>query len=273
MDTLPNDWLVLLTLVFTLGLKHGLDADHLAAIDGLARHNARANRRVARWCGLLFSLGHGVVVMLVALSVVTLTGVWRVPAWIEDLGALISIGFLLLIGLANLHAVLTTGPGTVVTTIAVKGRLLGGLQRTSNPLAIALVGALFAISFDTMSQAALFAVVGAQHGGAGHAAALGAAFTLGMLVTDGVNGIWIARLIRRADQVAIVASRVMGLAISLLGIGVGTFGLARYVSPAVAAWSEDKSLGMGLLVIVVIAVAFAIAVRVARPERANQALN
>jgi high-affinity nickel-transport protein len=269
MDGLPNDWLALLLLVFTLGLKHGLDADHLAAIDGLARYNAAHGRGVARWCGSLFSLGHGAVVMLIALAVGTLTGTWQVPAWIEDLGAIISIGFLFLIGLANLHAVLSADPREIVAPVAVKGRFLGRLQRTGNPVAIALVGALFALSFDTMSQAALFAVVGTQYGGAAHAAALGLAFTLGMLLTDGVNGLWIARLIRRADQTARIASRVMGLAVSLLGIGVATFGLLKYLSPTVGAWSDDRALALGLLVIGAVAAAFVVAVRLARPVAAK----
>ena len=47
--------------------RHGFDADHLATIDGLTRYNARANPRLARMAGALFSLGHGVVVLLVAL--------------------------------------------------------------------------------------------------------------------------------------------------------------------------------------------------------------
>ena len=38
---LPTEWLALLGLVFVLGAKHGLDADHLAAIDGLTRYNLR----------------------------------------------------------------------------------------------------------------------------------------------------------------------------------------------------------------------------------------
>ncbi|HEX6829121.1 MAG TPA: nickel transporter, partial [Burkholderiales bacterium] len=68
METLPNDWMALLALVFTLGLKHGLEADHLVAIDGLTRYNAIARPRIARWCGTLFSLGHGAVVVAVALA-------------------------------------------------------------------------------------------------------------------------------------------------------------------------------------------------------------
>ena len=36
-----SDSLALVLLVFVLGLKHGFDADHLAAIDGLTRYNLR----------------------------------------------------------------------------------------------------------------------------------------------------------------------------------------------------------------------------------------
>ena len=63
MENLPTDWLSLLILTFVLGMKHGFDADHLATIDGLTRYNAHRNPRLARYCGTLFSLGHGAVVM------------------------------------------------------------------------------------------------------------------------------------------------------------------------------------------------------------------
>jgi high-affinity nickel-transport protein len=52
-----------LVLVFILGLRHGMDADHLAAIDGFSR------LRPSRWNGVLFGLGHGLVVTLLALLV------------------------------------------------------------------------------------------------------------------------------------------------------------------------------------------------------------
>jgi hypothetical protein len=71
MDTPAGDWVALAALAFTLGLKHGLDADHLATIDGLTRFNARARPAMARWCGALFSLGHGAVVVVVAVTVGT----------------------------------------------------------------------------------------------------------------------------------------------------------------------------------------------------------
>lgn len=64
--SLPSDLLALSLLVFVLGLKHGFDADHLATIDGLTRFNARKRPGLARYCGALFSLGHGAVVVAIA---------------------------------------------------------------------------------------------------------------------------------------------------------------------------------------------------------------
>jgi len=269
MDSLPNDWLALMFLVFTLGVKHGLDADHLATIDGLTRFNTYRNPRLARWCGFLFSLGHGVVVMAVALAVGALTSRWAVPAWMEDLGAWVSITFLALLGSLNLVAVLSAQPDQVVHPVGLKGRFLGRLQRTGNPLLIAAVGALFALSFDTMSQAALFALTGTQFGGVSHALTLGLIFMLGMMLMDGLNGLWIAHLIRRADRLACIASRIMGLAVGGLSLLVAGFGLARYASPEVGAWSDGKELAFGLAFVAVIALSFLLALRLARGETAR----
>ncbi len=269
MDTLPNDWLALMFLVFALGMKHGLDADHLAAIDGLTRFNARSNPRLARYCGVLFSLGHGAVVIAMALLVGALAQRWAVPEWMEDLGAWISITFLALLGCLNLAAVFAAQPDQVVQPVGLKGRFLGRLQRTGHPLLIAAVGAFFALSFDTLSQAALFALTGTQFGGVAHSLTLGLLFMLGMLLMDGLNGLWIARLIRRADRLACIASRVMGLAVGGLSLLVAGYGMAKYASPALNAWSDGKELAFGLCFVTLVALSFLLALRLARePTRA-----
>ena len=255
---LPNDWIALLALVFILGAKHGLDADHLATIDGLTRYNLRFAPARARWCGSLFSLGHGAVVMLIALGVGLVSAKWQVPVWMEDLGAWISIGFLTLLGVLNLRAVLMAPPGDMVATIGVKAGLLRRLQATSHPLAIAAVGSLFALSFDTMSQAALFAVTATQHGGVSHALALGLAFTVGMLLADGANGLWIARLLRRADHRARIASRVMGLMVAAISFSVAAFGLARWLHADISHWYEGKELLVGVGVVALLGSSFLI---------------
>ena len=249
---MPSEWLALLGLVFILGAKHGLDADHLATIDGLTRHNLRFMPARARWCGSLFSLGHGSVVMLIALGVGLASAAWPVPAWLDDLGAWVSIAFLTLLGILNLHAVLTAPHDQMVAPMGIKAGLLSRLQATSHPLAIAAVGALFALSFDTVSQAALFSVTAAQHGGAGHSLALGFAFTAGMLLADGANGLWIAHLLRRADHRARIASRVMGLTVAAISFAVAGFGIVRWLHADVARWYEGKELLVGCGVIVLV---------------------
>lgn len=266
MEVLPNDWLALMFLVFMLGVKHGLDADHLATIDGLTRFNMRCNPRLARYCGFLFSLGHGAIVIAIALAVGTLAHRWMVPSWMEDVGAWISITFLALLGSLNLVAVLSAQPNQVVQPVGLKGRFLGRLQRTGNPFLIAAVGALFALSFDTMSQAALFALTGAQFGGMAHSLTLGLLFMLGMMLMDGLNGLWIARLIRRADRIACIASRVMGLTVGGLSLMVAGFGFAKYASPEVSAWSDGKELVFGLAIVAVIAFSFLLGLKFSRSE-------
>ena len=121
--------------------------------------------RVARWCGVYFSLGHGVVVVLVALVAVTFARSWTIPHWFEDVGAWLSIVLLVLLGIVNIAAVINTPADRPVRLAGVKGRFLGRFRETRNPYLIAALGAMFAFSFDTLSQVALFALIGAQIGG------------------------------------------------------------------------------------------------------------
>ena len=75
MPNLPSDWSALLALVFVLGLRHGIDADHIATIDALTR--LRSGRRAARWCGALFALGHGSVVLMIVGAAASRPIGWR----------------------------------------------------------------------------------------------------------------------------------------------------------------------------------------------------
>jgi nickel/cobalt transporter (NiCoT) family protein len=255
MHDLPTDWSALCAIVFLLGLKHGFDADHLATIDGLTRLNARHGRPFARYCGALFSLGHGVVVIVIALAIGLASERWDPPPWLDAFGAWISV---------NLRAVLSAAPGEVVVPVGLKGRFLGRLRHAQRPGAVALVGALFALSFDTVSQSALFALTATQFGGVGHSLFLGALFVFGMLVTDGINGLWISRLIARADQLAVIASRVMSLAVSSVSLLVAALGAAKMTSPLVDGWSDGKELVFGAVVVVVIGGSYLLARGLAR---------
>lgn len=260
MDTLPNNWLALLAVVFLLGLRHGMDADHLATIDGLTRFNANVRPRLSQWSGFLFSLGHGLVVMVVAILVGLFSKYLAIPDWMDGFGAWVSILFLLILGTLNLMTVLRAPPDEVVQPAGLKGRFLGQLNQASRPWLIILIGALFALSFDTMSQAALFSLAASKMSGWLFAAFLGFTFMTGMMVTDGMNGLWVSRLLRRADRRARIASRMLGLTIALLSFMVAILGIAEYWSPQAATWGDGNGIyfGIGIVLIVLTSYVFAI---------------
>jgi high-affinity nickel-transport protein len=271
MSELPTDWGALCAIVFLLGMRHGLDADHLAAIDGLTRLSSRRGLAVARYCGALFSAGHGLIVIAIAAFAGLMGSRWAPPAWFEALGAWISIGFLALIGIVNLRALLRATPDQPVPLVGLRGRLverlLARFGRVPGAAAVMGVGALFALSFDTLSQAALFAVMAAQYGGLAHALTLGALFVLGMLAADGANGWWVSRLVDRTDRMAVVASRTMTMAVSGVSLLVAGIGAARMLSAEFDGWTDGNELGVGIATVVLIAASYFVAVRRVRALR------
>lgn len=275
MSDLPTEWGALLGMVFLLGLKHGLDPDHIVVIDGIARHHARARPTLARLSGVLFSLGHGVVVTLVAVGVATLASEWHPPSWLEKSGAAISIFFLLLLGIANLVAVFRAPPGHVVRPVGLKSHFIGHLgnfAHINHPVAIASIGAAFALSFDTISHAVMFSLAGSSIAGWVFSAALGLAFTIGMIATDALNGIWVSYMITRTDAVAAIASRVMSLAIAALSVFIATVGIAAYFSTALPMPSAFTPTALGLIIIALMFAIFLVALRLgARGIAANAA--
>lgn len=261
---LPRDFVGLALVVLLLGIKHGFDADHLAAIDGLTRYNAGARPRLARWAGVMFALGHGGVVVCVALGVSMLAQAWATPQWLQAFGVWTSIGVLTLLALLNISAVLQTPAHQMAQLAGWRSGVFARLLHAGSPVTVMGVGVLFALSFDTVSQAALFAVTATRFGGWQAALALAMLFIVGMLVTDGLNGWCIARLIRRSDQTARVASRVMALAVSGVGLLVAALSVASQILPNVEAWTQGNPLCVAGAVIAVVLLSFAVGQRLAR---------
>jgi nickel/cobalt transporter (NiCoT) family protein len=237
----------MVALVFTLGLRHGFDPDHLVAIDGMTRSTQ------SRWCGLFFSLGHGMVVTLIGVGVAIAATEWQAPAWLEQTGALVSAGVLLALGTANLAAVLRTPAGHRVALIGLRSRWLSErLATASHPAVIASMGAAFAVSFDTVSHALAFSLTGATMAGVLFAALLGVVFTLGMVMTDAVNGLWVAKMMSGAAA----ASRWMSGAVAALCLL-----MAALAFPTLGALAEPFSLSLSIATLVLITSVFAFAVR------------
>ena len=264
MHDLPTDWSALCAVIFLLGMRHGFDADHLASIDGLTRLSARRQQWFSRYCGTLFSLGHGAVVLAIATSVGLLSQRWTPPGWLSAFGAWTSILLLLALGIANWYAMLTTTPDNQVSLVGFKSRFLGRILQVNSVWGIGGVGALFALSFDTVSQAALFAITATQYGGVWHSIMLGLLFVLGMLVTDGLNGWWISRLIARADQIALLASRIMSAADATISLLIAALGIGKLTAPWIQQWSEGKDMAFGAIVVAVMLASYLLARALAR---------
>lgn len=91
-------------------------------------------------------------------------------------------------------------------------------------------------------------------------------FVTGMLLTDGLNGWWIARLVRRSDQTARVASRAMALSISGVSLLTAGLGVATQTVPNIDAWADDKALWFGAAIVIVTGASYLIGQWLARSE-------
>ncbi len=162
-------------LAYGLGLRHAVDADHIAAIDNATRKMMEGGRRPVT-LGMFFSLGHSAIVFAltvgVALATATFTSLMEpVRAFMSVVGAGLSSLFLVAVAAANLGTFLRLGrvllsdgktasgptspdsgapPGGPMT------RLLGPLSRcVTRNWHMLVVGFVFGLSFETASEVSL----------------------------------------------------------------------------------------------------------------------
>jgi len=239
----------LILIVFVLGLRHGLDADHLACIDGLTRYNGRLNSPIARWVGLLFSFGHGLVVTIIAAILGIFMKSFTIPDLVNALVTWISIVSLFAIGTLNIFNLLRTKSSAEedFQVRGIKGKFLPKmLKETTNPLFVILIGGLFALAAETVSQTSMWAIA------AGNTASympvlLGIIFMAGMMITDTFDSIVAFRLIKDSNRLGQSASRIMGWVIVALAYGVSFYEAFTFFFPS--AELDFEILGVMLFVL------------------------
>jgi high-affinity nickel-transport protein len=155
------------------------------------------------------------------------------PSWAQNVGAWISAAILMLLSGLNLAQLKRSNESHRLQPVGLLGRLLERFAKTRHPAAVALLGALFALSFDTLSQALLFSATAVKFQGWISALVLAVLFTLGMTLLDGLNGVWLARLLRTADRTGMSIARAVGAGVSVLGMLVAATGMARLLSARV----------------------------------------
>jgi nickel/cobalt transporter (NiCoT) family protein len=202
-------------LAYTFGLRHALDADHIAAIDNVTRKLVQSGNRPVS-VGFYFALGHSTVVVLAVLIVYWTASIAseRFKQWQEvgeAVSTCVSACFLFGIALLNLLAMLDTyrllkrrqrgeGPPIEMADVTAGGgvisRLLRPLMRTlARPSHMYPIGFLFGLGFETATEIALLQVSassGAQGQSLANVIVLPVLFTAGMTLVDSADGMIMA---------------------------------------------------------------------------------
>jgi high-affinity nickel-transport protein len=198
-------------VAYFLGLRHAVDADHIAAIDNVTRRLMQEGKR-SETSGLFFSLGHSSVVLLASLAFAFGALALRWTTNFESLGGLVetavSAGFLLMIAVANSfvfariwrawrQARIGQALEKQIDELVVTGGPMTGAFRRVFTLIRASwhmfpLGFLFGLGFDTATEIALLAISasGASHGlTTASILAFPLLFASGMMLVDTLDSI------------------------------------------------------------------------------------
>jgi nickel/cobalt transporter (NiCoT) family protein len=200
-------------LAYSFGLRHAVDADHIAAIDNVTRKLMQLGQRPVG-VGLWFSLGHSAVVVglsaAVALAAEAMTGRFES---MKAVGGIISTcasaAFLFAIAIVNVIVLISVyrtfqavkrGEPLVENDFDILLNRRGFLSRIFRPLFklvtkswhMLAIGLLFGLGFDTATEVALFGISATQaSSGASICTVLvfPALFTASMSLVDTTDGV------------------------------------------------------------------------------------
>ena len=293
-------------LAYAFGLRHAVDADHIAAIDNVTRKLMQQGKRPIG-VGFWFSLGHSsIVIVATALIVLSTAALQHSLAELKDIGGLIGTSlsalFLLLIAVVNiviLAAVWRTfqrvrSGGTLVEAdLDVLLSQRGLLGRLFRPLFGFIgkswhmypLGFLFGLGFDTASEVGLLAISSAE-------AAKGlslwsimvfpALFTAGMALVDttdsvlmlGAYGWAFVKPIRKLYYnmtitfVSVAVALLIG-GIEALALLSDRLGLEGPVWGFVGGLAENLGM-LGFVIVAIFALSWAIAAAIYRIKRFDE---
>ncbi|QHM70059.1 HoxN/HupN/NixA family nickel/cobalt transporter [Mixta intestinalis] len=198
----------MVVLAYSFGLRHAVDADHIAAIDNVTRKMMQQGKKPIG-IGAFFSLGHSTIVILATALVAAATMLLRdrLEKWHQIgsvIGTSVSAIFLMIVALLNLVILLDVWKkfrqvkqGIPLQSQQLDTLHLGGgwLSRLCRPLFglvsrnwhMYLVGFLFGLGFDTATEIGLLSI-SATGAGQGmqfwHLMLFPAAFAAGMILID-----------------------------------------------------------------------------------------
>ena len=208
-----------LLLAFAMGLRHGLDPDHLAIINGVSIQE-NEHKQMSKWNGFMFSLGHGLTVTFIGLIIAGIAGAKLIPLSILSVTEWIPICLLLFTGFYNLYFIINSKHNGHAHAEKIKNLGIGA--ETSHGKMI-MIGILFALVFDTASQTATWAIVAQQNDKVTMSLAIGLVFTIGMMVTDTANGLLFSYAYQKnkKDKTLETIQQLLGWLIALTSLLLG----------------------------------------------------
>ena len=209
-----------MALFFLLGLRHGIEPDHIAAIDGLTLRAHDHREPHAPWTGSLFALGHGMAIAVIAVAVSALAASVTLPPLLVSVTEWLPLLLLTLLGLWNLRALLRPG---AYRPSSVRMRLIPAALRERTDLwSTVAIGLLFALVIDTVAHVSAWSVFATHRGGWWAGVLAGLLFSLGMLIASTADSQLIARVLRsaRSEAAASRLRRAIGWFVVILSFGV-----------------------------------------------------
>lgn len=216
-----------LVLMFALGARHGIEPDHMAAIDGmtLQAHDRRA--RVAPWVGTLFAIGHGAGVTMLALVIHLFSSEVRVASALVDVLDWLPLVLLYAVGAMNLRGLLGS---QVYQPTSLRGWLVPPRWRERSDAGAALVvGLLFALVLDVVTQVAAWSYSATQQGSTASVLLAGAVFSMGLAITATCDSALVCHLLRRSQSTLSLLRfrRGLGWLVVSASFGVAAVGTAQ----------------------------------------------
>jgi high-affinity nickel-transport protein len=204
-------------LAYTFGLRHAVDADHIAAIDNVTRKLMQSGKRPLS-VGLFFSLGHSTVVVVASIFVaLAVSALQEKFADFKEIGGLIgtsvSAFFLLIVAVANIFILVSVyrlfkavkrgerfideDLNVLLSQRGVIGRMLRSVFAViSKSWHMYPLGILFGLGFDTATEIALLGISASQSADGMSMLSIlvfPALFTAGMSLVDATDSVLMVR--------------------------------------------------------------------------------
>lgn len=210
----------------SLGLRHGIDWDHIAAITDIT--TSSQNKKESLFLGAMYAFGHGLVIIVLGLSAVAL-GV-RLPLWVDTIMQPFVGVTLILLGIYLAFSIIRHGKNVRLRSrwmllFATATRMYDFVERkvthkhshhhfhypnNFGPKTAFIVGIVHGIGAETPTQILLF-IAASNAGGAVLGGLLVITFVLGLIISNTVISLLSVYGVTKAKENATIYLVIAGI--------------------------------------------------------------